>query len=97
MGVIGELTIDPWREVVGQERAVARLRAASARPVHAYLLVGPAGSGKRSLARAFAAQLLADAADAADASAAPSRPVAPLVPSGNGRRGWPWPSGTRIS
>jgi len=43
---------------VGQERAVAQLRAAAASPVHAYLLVGPAGSGKRAAARSFAAALL---------------------------------------
>ena len=32
--------------------------AAAAHPVHSYLLVGPAGSGKRAAARAFAALLL---------------------------------------
>ncbi len=45
-------------EVVGQPRAVAALRAAARRPVHAYLLHGPAGSGTRAAARAFAAALL---------------------------------------
>jgi DNA polymerase-3 subunit delta' len=44
--------------VTGQERAVARLRAAAGTPVHAYLFVGPPGSGKRAAARAFAAALL---------------------------------------
>jgi DNA polymerase-3 subunit delta' len=59
---------DPWAAVVGQERAVAQLRAAVAAPVHAYLLVGPRGSGKRVLAQAFAAELLsADAATPEDA------------------------------
>lgn len=53
-------TIDVWADVVGQPRAVAQLQAAAAAPVHAYLLVGPRGSGKRALARAFAAALLAD-------------------------------------
>lgn len=53
---------DPWASVVGQDGAVAALRAASTAPVHAYLLVGPRGSGKRTLARAFAASLLAAAA-----------------------------------
>jgi DNA polymerase-3 subunit delta' len=53
------LALDPWAEVVGQERAAAALRATAANPVHAYLLVGPPGSGKRLLARAFAADLLA--------------------------------------
>jgi DNA polymerase-3 subunit delta' len=49
---------DLWSAVVGQERAVAQLRAATANPVHAYLLVGPPGSGKRAAAAAFAAALL---------------------------------------
>ncbi len=44
--------------VVGQERAVAALRAAARRPVHAYLLVGQPGSGTRAAARSFAAALL---------------------------------------
>ena len=50
--------LDVWADVVGQEHAVAQLTAAAANPVHAYLLVGPAGSGKRAAARAFAALLL---------------------------------------
>src|SRR5258706_5308481 len=33
------------------------------RPSHAYLFHGPAGAGKRAVARAFAAALLADGAD----------------------------------
>jgi DNA polymerase III subunit delta' len=45
-------------EVVGQFSAVAQLRASARRPVHAYLLVGPPGSGKRAAARGFAASLL---------------------------------------
>jgi DNA polymerase-3 subunit delta' len=53
-----EAGVDLWGEVVGQDAAVAELRAAVATPVHAYLLVGPRGSGKRALARAFAAALL---------------------------------------
>lgn len=44
--------------VVGQPRAVAELRSATRRPVHAYLLHGPPGSGKRAAARGFAAALL---------------------------------------
>ncbi len=47
-----------FAEVVGQERAVAQLSAAARRPVHAYLLHGPPGSGKRAAARALAAALL---------------------------------------
>lgn len=46
--------------VVGQERATAQLRASVTAPVHAYLLEGPPGSGKRAAARAFAASLLCE-------------------------------------
>src|SRR4051794_40191402 len=53
---------DPWATVVGQQRAVAALQAAARSPVHAYLLIGPRGSGKRDLARAFAASLLRSSA-----------------------------------
>lgn len=59
---------DLWAEVVGQDDAVAQLQAAVRDPVHAYLLVGPPGSGRREAARAFAADLLADGLD--DESAA---------------------------
>ena len=45
-------------EVVGQEPAVAALTAAARAPVHAYLFVGPPGTGKRTAARSFAAALL---------------------------------------
>jgi len=58
--------LDLWTEVVGQPQAVANLRAAVSRPVHAYLLVGPRGSGKRALARAFGGELLAHRLDGAD-------------------------------
>jgi DNA polymerase III subunit delta' len=58
---------DPWAAVVGQDRAVAQLKAAVAAPVHAYLLVGPRGSGKRALATAFAAALLSAGWTGADA------------------------------
>ncbi len=44
--------------VVGQPAAVAQLVAAARKPVHAYLLHGPPGSGKRAGARALAAALL---------------------------------------
>jgi DNA polymerase-3 subunit delta' len=47
-----------FEEVVGQPRAVAHLTAAARRPVHAYLLHGPPGSGKRAAARGLAAALL---------------------------------------
>ncbi|MDX6234366.1 MAG: polymerase subunit delta [Nocardioidaceae bacterium] len=54
----------PGAEVVGQERAAAKLRAGAAAPVHAYLLVGPEGWGARSLVRAFAAEVLSAGLDA---------------------------------
>ncbi len=47
--------------VAGQDKAVAALNAAVARPVHAYLFVGPPGSGKSAAARGFAAALLCQA------------------------------------
>lgn len=47
-----------YADVVGQDRAVAQLRAAAVAPSHAYLLVGPPGSGTREAARSFAASLL---------------------------------------
>jgi DNA polymerase-3 subunit delta' len=47
-----------YAAVVGQDRAVEHLRAAARSPVHAYLLVGPAGTGKLAAARGFAAELL---------------------------------------
>ena len=47
-----------YAEVIGQEAAVAQLRRAALAPVHAYLLVGPPGTGKRAAARALAASLL---------------------------------------
>ena len=49
---------DVFAGIVGQPELVTQLRAAAARPVHAYLLVGPPGAGTASAARAFAAALL---------------------------------------
>jgi DNA polymerase-3 subunit delta' len=43
--------------IVGQPRALRILRASVRAPVHAYLFVGPPGSGKREAAMAFAAAL----------------------------------------
>jgi DNA polymerase-3 subunit delta' len=57
--------MDPWALVIGQEAAVGALRAAAVSPVHAYLLVGPRGSGKRAAARAFAAEILGAGLDEA--------------------------------
>ncbi len=48
----------------GQPRANASLVAAlGSGPAHAYLFVGPNGSGKREAARTFAAELLAEGSD----------------------------------
>ncbi len=61
--------LDLWADVVGQDAAVGLLRALAERPVHAYLLVGPHGSGKRATARAFAATLLAQVSSDPDRAA----------------------------
>src|SRR5207248_3696671 len=53
-----------FADVVGQDRAVELLRRASARPSHAYLLVGPRGSGVEDAAREFAALLISVGDDA---------------------------------
>lgn len=59
-GTVPELFAD----VPAQPAAIAALRAAARRPVHAYLLVGPPGTGKRAAAVSFAAAVLeADDAD----------------------------------
>jgi len=47
-----------FTEVVGQDRAIETLRRTSERPSHAYLLVGPRGSGVEDAARDFAALLI---------------------------------------
>jgi DNA polymerase-3 subunit delta' len=57
-----------FADVIGHERAVARLRAAAGeRTPHALLVLGPAGVGKRALADAFTARLLCAAPDGDDA------------------------------
>ena len=61
-----EAPVDPWSAVVGQPRAVAALAAALSSPVHAYLLVGPPGSGKRAAAAAFAGELIVAADEGSD-------------------------------
>ena len=47
-----------FADVIGQDRAIETLRRAAERPSHAYLLVGPRGSGVEVAARAFAAMLI---------------------------------------
>ncbi len=48
-----------WARIEGQDDAVALLQRAATRPTHAYLLVGPPGSGVEEAARCFAAQVIA--------------------------------------
>lgn len=55
--------IDPRSGIVGQPRALEALRRAAVRPVHAYLLVGPRGSGVEEGARALGAALVEAAGD----------------------------------
>lgn len=51
---------DAWADVIGQDRATALLQGAvGPDAVHAWLFLGPRGSGKRAAARAFAGDLLA--------------------------------------
>ena len=49
---------DAFAGVVAQTAAVDQLRAAVVAPVHAYLVLGPAGAGGRAAATAFSAALL---------------------------------------
>lgn len=56
----------PWADVWGQDSAVETLRAAASDPAalsHAWLITGPPGSGRSTLAYAFAAALIADHPD----------------------------------
>jgi len=53
--------VDVWAAVIGQPAAVSSLRAAVANPVHAYLFLGPPGTGKKAAAGIFAGELLAAA------------------------------------
>jgi len=68
---MGEL----YADVVGQERAVAALRASAVRPVHAYLLAGPPGTGKAAAATSFAAALLCPAEPGPDGTCETCRRV----------------------
>lgn len=61
---------DNWAEVVGQSEAVAQLRTTASQPVHAYMFLGPHGSGRWAAARAFAATVLADGLEPDDAERA---------------------------
>lgn len=52
------MTAPVLERIVGQRRVVQQLDASVATPVHAYLFLGPPGTGKREAATAFAAALL---------------------------------------
>lgn len=52
------MTSDPFGDIIGQELAVQQLRAHVMNPVHAYLFVGPRGSGKRRAAVRMAGELV---------------------------------------
>ena len=62
-----ETAVDvPWGAVWGQDDAVAVLQAAASDPAsmtHAWLVTGPPGSGRSTLAAAFAAALIAEPGD----------------------------------
>lgn len=56
----------PWGAVWGQDEAVAQLKNAAANQdemTHAWLITGPPGSGRSTLAYAFAATLIANGVD----------------------------------
>ncbi len=57
-----------WDTVIGQPDALDALRRWSTDPVHAYMFVGPAGSGKRQAARAFCGAVQAQLIEGDDAA-----------------------------
>ena len=66
MDATAEVAALPWSDVWGQDEAVAALQAAASAPssmTHAWLITGPAGSGRSTLAHAFAAALIAEPGD----------------------------------
>lgn len=58
-----KISTSVYDAVVGQEHAVAKLRALTDSPAHAYLFVGPPGCGKEIAARAFVAARLQGSED----------------------------------
>lgn len=66
MSVLERAEASPWHRVWGQDEAVATLQAAVDDPAamtHAWLITGPPGSGRSTIATAFAAALIAQDAD----------------------------------
>jgi DNA polymerase III subunit delta' len=55
---VNDLVSPVLATIVGQPTVQSLLTSASAAPVHAFLFIGPAGSGKRSAAMSFGAALL---------------------------------------
>lgn len=55
---INEGRAEFWSAIIGQDSAVSLLQASVATPVHAYLFVGAAGSGKQAAALRFGAALV---------------------------------------
>jgi len=60
-GVLGTVM---FKNIVGHDQVVLRLKKAVAKPSHAYVLAGEAGLGKLALAQAFAKALQCDRLDA---------------------------------
>lgn len=81
---------DPFDAIIGQPHAVERLRSAVESPVHAYLFVGPRGSGKRRAAARFAGELVGAESDRARNRALAAREEHPdlviFEPEGNSFR-----------
>ena len=66
--VVVSIDVEPaWSSVVGQRDAIAALQSWADDPVHAYLFIGPTGTGKRQAARAFSAAVQALHFDGDDA------------------------------
>ncbi|WP_137843268.1 DNA polymerase III subunit delta' [Microbacterium sp. 2FI] len=66
MDAATDVAVLPWTDVWGQDAAVAALQDAASDPAsmtHAWLITGPPGSGRSTLAYAFAAALIAEPGD----------------------------------
>ncbi len=63
-----------WSDVIGHGRVLSALRHAVAggRPHHAYLLLGPQGIGKKTIAKALCSALLCDRGEAEPCGTCPS-------------------------
>ncbi|MBM3806211.1 MAG: hypothetical protein FJW19_06135, partial [Actinobacteria bacterium] len=52
-----------WSQIVGQQRAIEKLRGLTSRGVQSFLFIGPEGCGKELAARAFASVLITGSDD----------------------------------